>query len=147
MLKTIKTTTLTTLSALALASSFTTQAQAQQQIQPRTQFASNIQTQIDNRQFNTRGAQNRSLNDFRRDRRNSNSDQILGGVVGAVTGGLIGSQIAGNGARTEGSIGTAVATVILTHAVLVIAVLVILDLEAAGLIRTITLAIMGLMAG
>lgn len=32
------------------------------------------------------------------------NDQLAGGVIGAIAGGVIGSQLAGNGARTEGSV-------------------------------------------
>jgi len=35
----------------------------------------------------------------------SNADnQLVGGLIGAVAGGVFGSQVAGNGARTEGSV-------------------------------------------
>jgi len=35
----------------------------------------------------------------------SNGDQqLVGGAIGAVVGGVLGSQVAGNGARTEGSV-------------------------------------------
>ncbi len=38
-------------------------------------------------------------------RHQSNGDQqLVGGVIGAIAGGVIGSQVAGNGARTEGSV-------------------------------------------
>ncbi len=36
-------------------------------------------------------------------KKNENSRQVLGGVAGAVLGGVVGSQVSGNGARTEGS--------------------------------------------
>lgn len=36
-------------------------------------------------------------------KRSDTDNQILGGVIGAVTGGVFGSQVAGNGARSEGS--------------------------------------------
>ena len=35
---------------------------------------------------------------------NSNSDQLIGAGLGAIAGGVLGSQLAGNGARTEGSV-------------------------------------------
>ncbi|GGX55759.1 hypothetical protein GCM10011309_00500 [Litorimonas cladophorae] len=35
---------------------------------------------------------------------NSNNDQLLGAGIGAIAGGVLGSQLAGNGARTEGSV-------------------------------------------
>lgn len=34
---------------------------------------------------------------------NENNRQVLGGLAGAVVGGVVGSQVSGNGARTEGS--------------------------------------------
>ncbi len=37
-------------------------------------------------------------------KRSDTEGQILGGVLGAVAGGVFGSQVAGNGARTEGSV-------------------------------------------
>jgi uncharacterized protein YcfJ len=36
-------------------------------------------------------------------KRSDTENQILGGVIGAISGGVLGSQVAGNGARTEGS--------------------------------------------
>lgn len=36
-------------------------------------------------------------------KRSDTENQVLGGVLGAVAGGVFGSQVAGNGARTEGS--------------------------------------------
>jgi len=36
-------------------------------------------------------------------KRSDTENQVLGGVIGAVTGGVLGSQVAGNGARSEGS--------------------------------------------
>lgn len=36
-------------------------------------------------------------------KRSDTGNQVLGGVLGAVAGGVFGSQVAGNGARTEGS--------------------------------------------
>lgn len=35
---------------------------------------------------------------------NNNDQQLVGGVIGAIAGGVLGSQVAGNGARTEGSV-------------------------------------------
>lgn len=44
-------------------------------------------------------------NGYNHRHQNSNGDdQLVGGVIGAIAGGVIGSQIAGNGARTEGSV-------------------------------------------
>ena len=37
------------------------------------------------------------------DCRTNTDEQVLGGVIGAVAGGVLGSQVSGNGARTEGS--------------------------------------------
>lgn len=37
-------------------------------------------------------------------KRSDTESQLLGGVLGAVAGGVFGSQVAGNGARTEGSV-------------------------------------------
>lgn len=36
-------------------------------------------------------------------KKNEDSRQVLGGLAGAVVGGVVGSQVSGNGARTEGS--------------------------------------------
>ena len=36
-------------------------------------------------------------------KRSDTENQVLGGVIGAVAGGVLGSQVAGNGARSEGS--------------------------------------------
>lgn len=41
--------------------------------------------------------------------KSSSDDQLIGGLVGAVAGGVLGSQVAGNGARTEGSVIGAIA--------------------------------------
>ena len=35
---------------------------------------------------------------------NNGDRQLVGGAIGAVIGGVLGSQVAGNGARTEGSV-------------------------------------------
>jgi len=36
--------------------------------------------------------------------RSNGDNQLVGGLIGAVAGGVLGSQVAGNGARTEGSV-------------------------------------------
>ena len=90
MLKMIKTTTMTTLAALTLVAGLSTQANAQ---------SANLIS-------NTSVAQSTQFNSTNRlqNRRNNNNNQLAGGAIGAVAGGVIGSQIAGNGSRTEGAI-------------------------------------------
>ena len=103
MLKTMKTTAITTIAALTIAGGLSSQANAQ----TTQQFAENVQfqSQLDADQFGERSHQSSGFTDVRRDRsRNDNNDKVIGGVIGAVAGGVIGSQISGNGARTEGSI-------------------------------------------
>lgn len=90
MLKTLKTTTLAGLAALTLTSTLSLQAHAQSSAQFNEAFISAPQ------HFDTRRTVRRSSS-------NAN-DQVVGGLIGAVAGGVIGSQVAGNGARTEGSI-------------------------------------------
>ena len=76
MFNIMKKTSLTTLTAIALAGAISTPAFAQQS------------------NFNQR-------NQIRQD---NNSDQLIGGAIGAVVGGVIGSEIAGRGNGTEGAI-------------------------------------------
>jgi len=86
MLKEIKTVTLTGLTALVLTSAFSLQAQAQGSSQ----------------YYKTAHA---SQNPFKTQRSiKQNNNTVVGGLLGAVAGGVIGSQLAGNGARTEGSV-------------------------------------------
>jgi len=88
MLKNIKTASLTGLAALTLTSAFTLEAHAQSS----AQFNDTL-----------RPAQ-QSFDNRRAVRPDNNNDQVVSGLIGAVAGGVIGSQVAGNGARTEGSI-------------------------------------------
>lgn len=43
-------------------------------------------------------------NGYNHRHQSNNDDQLVGGLIGAVVGGVIGSQVSGNGARTEGSV-------------------------------------------
>jgi len=45
-----------------------------------------------------------SYNSYNDDCRTNIDEQVLAGAVGAVLGGVLGSQVSGNGARTEGSV-------------------------------------------
>lgn len=45
-----------------------------------------------------------SYNSYHDDCRSNIDEQVLAGAVGAVLGGVLGSQVSGNGARTEGSV-------------------------------------------
>jgi len=97
MLKAIKTATLISLTSLMLTSGFSLQATAQSSAQSSAQFNNEFRPQTQQR------LQRHSVNSQYVNRSNNN-DKVLGGVIGAVAGGVIGSQVAGNGARTEGSI-------------------------------------------
>ncbi|WP_427454634.1 glycine zipper 2TM domain-containing protein [Litorimonas sp. WD9-15] len=43
-------------------------------------------------------------NGYQHRHQSNGDDQLLGGAIGAIAGGVLGSQLAGNGARTEGSV-------------------------------------------
>ena len=88
MLKTVKTTALAGLAALTLTSTLSLQAHAQSSPQFNDAFRP-TQQNFNNRQTLRRG---------------NNNNTVVGGLIGAVAGGVIGSQLAGNGARTEGSV-------------------------------------------
>ncbi len=49
-------------------------------------------------------AGNYSTTSYNDDCRTNTDEQVLAGAVGAVLGGVLGSQVSGNGARTEGSV-------------------------------------------
>jgi len=49
-------------------------------------------------------AGNYSTTSYHDDCRTNTDEQVLAGAVGAVLGGVLGSQVSGNGARTEGSV-------------------------------------------
>ena len=49
-------------------------------------------------------AGNYSTTSYRDDCRTNTDEQVLAGAVGAILGGVLGSQVSGNGARTEGSV-------------------------------------------
>ena len=49
-------------------------------------------------------AGNYSTTSYHDDCRTNTEEQVLAGAVGAVLGGVLGSQVSGNGARTEGSV-------------------------------------------
>ena len=92
MFKTLKTTTtLAGLATLTLISTLSLEAHAQSSAQFNEAFLSAPQ------QFDTRRTVRRSSS-------SNTNDHLVGGLIGAVAGGVIGSQVAGNGARTEGSI-------------------------------------------
>lgn len=82
MLKLVRTAAMTSLAALSLTATLGGVAHAKSAPQFQTAQASSLNA-------------NRNRN---------NNDQVLGGVVGAVAGGVIGSQVAGNGSRTEGTV-------------------------------------------
>ena len=49
-------------------------------------------------------AQNYSTTSYNNDCATNTNEQVLAGAIGAVLGGVFGSQVSGNGARTEGSV-------------------------------------------